>query len=420
MRGRSLFAALFLGLLSLLIGVQPSFGAGFALYEGSARGNALGGGLVGRADDPSALFYNPAGITQVPGTQAQLGVTVILPDTDVKTRNSPFGDADDTTSTENNVWIPPHAYLTYQFSDKVWFGLATFSRFGLGTEFPEDWPGRFNNYNAVIETLSINPNIAFKLNDQFSFAVGMEVMYFDLELERKLPIPSPVLETDQSLNGDSFGYGFNLAMHYKPCKYAAFGVSYRSQVKQNVEGDADFHSPAPIFTDTDVEGSVVLPDEVFLGVAIYPTDRLSFEIGAIWTNWSTFDELKIKFDDPQIGFGGADEISVPKDWDDVWRINFSAEYKLLDWLDLRAGYVYDESPIPDHTVDYLVPANDRHMFAFGPGFHWDRWTVDLSYTYLLIEERDVDARPAPPDFVLDSKFENGHAHLIGATVGYKF
>lgn len=160
-------------------------GAGFALYEGSARGNALGGATVGRADDPSALFFNPAGVTQLPGTQVMAGATFIMPKTDVTTQ-AYSGAPGVTTTSESNV-APPHLYLTYQATDRVWLGLGVFSPFGLGTEFNSSWPGRYNSYNAVIQTMTINPNIAFKLNDRLSMAIGLDFMYFKLKLEQMVP-----------------------------------------------------------------------------------------------------------------------------------------------------------------------------------------------------------------------------------------
>jgi long-chain fatty acid transport protein len=150
-----------------------------------------------------------------------------------------------------------------------------------------------------------------------------------------------------------------------------------------------------------------------------PVDRWSVEVGATWTNWSTFDALTVKYDvDPQALTTGSATYSNKKDWDDVWRYQIGVEYKALDWLDLRAGYVFDEEPSPDEWVDYLVPANDRHLFNLGTGFHWNKWTLDLSYTYLMIEDRDVDESRS--EGVLQSDFEDGHAHLIGMSVGYKF
>jgi len=345
---------------------------------------------VGRADDPSALFYNPAGITQLPGLQVMGGATAITPGTEVTTTDPVTGDRT-TTETEDNVWIPPHLYATYQFTDKVWFGLGIFSPFGLGTEFDEDWPGRYNSYEAIIQSLTINPNIAVKVTDKLSLAAGLEAMWFDLSLKKKIPTGPPtqlpaVGDLDMGLEGDSFGYGFNLAGHYKALSWLSLGISYRSQVKQHVEGEADFTntlSPFGLFRDTDASGTITLPDELFLGIAFYPIERLSLEISGVWTRWSTYDELTITFDDPIVP--NVNSSTAEKKWHDTWRIQFGVEYKATDWLDLRAGYTFDEEPVDTEFTDYLVPANDRHLFSFGPGFYWNNFTLDLSYTYLMIE-----------------------------------
>jgi long-chain fatty acid transport protein len=417
MRGRSLLLCLMIGALVFLSGSQAVFGAGFALYEGSARGNALGGTLVGRADDPSALFYNPAGITQLEGIQLMAGLTAIIPSTDVRFLGASFGSKD-------NVWLAPHFYGTYQFSDRLWFGLGMFSPFGLGTEFDHDWPGRFNNFNAVIQTLNINPNVALKLTDKLSLAAGFDVMWFDLKLEQSVAnlTTMGLGVIDQDLTGSTFGYGFNLALHYRACDWMRLGVSYRSQIKQHIDGEAAF-SPnlkfGPFnFVNMDVSGTVNLPDELFLGATFYPMPNLSFEAGAVWTRWSTFDELSIRYEKP-IVLPNVQSATAQKDWNDVWRIQFGVEYKATDWLDLRAGYVFDMEPSVDRFADYLVPANDRHLFNFGPGFHWGNWSTDLSYTYLMIVDRDVDNSESK-GFINPSEFRNGNAHLIGVSVGYKF
>jgi long-chain fatty acid transport protein len=414
-----------LGLAGVFLAVNMARGAGFALYEGSARGNALGGTLVGRADDPSALFYNPAGMTQLPGLQVVAGATAIVPKTDVVTTD---GGADARSETKTNCFVPPHFYSTYQYTDSVWFGLGVFPRFGLGTEFDADWPGRYNSYNAAIETLTVNPNVAFKVNDKLSLAGGVSWMWFDLTLEQKIDFgslnsPDPdtnALDVDQSLTGDNSGYGFNLALHYKALDRMSLGVSYVSRTKQEIKGEADFSKPAgvpsTVFNDTKASGKITLPDILFLGAVFYPVDRLSLELDGVWTRWSTYDELTIHYRDPILP--GVKSITKEKKWDDVWRVQIGVEYKALDWLDLRLGYVYDDSPIPRETADYLVPANDRHLYNFGCGLHWGQWTADLSYTYLDIESRSVS--PRPEDGVLDSRFKDSHAHLIGSSVSYNF
>jgi len=414
-----------LGILCLLVAASMARGAGFALYEGGARGNALGGTLVGRANDPSTLFYDPAGMTQLPGFQVMGGATAIMPKTDVVTT---YGGTRSRSETETNLFLPPHLYSTYQYTESIWLGLGVFSRFGLGTEFDPNWPGRYNSYNAVIKTLTVNPNVALKVNDKLSLAGGVSWMYLDLTLEQKIDFSSPsnpdpntnALDIDQSLTGDSSGYGFNLAAHYKALDSLSLGVSYVSRTKQEIKGKADFTKPAGVpafmFNDTKVSGEITLPDMLFFGAVVHPMDRLSLELDGIWSRWSTYDELTIYYRDPILP--GVNSITKDKRWNDVWRVQVGVEYKALDWLDLRLGYVYDDSPVPRETADYLLPTNDRHLYSIGCGILLGRWTVDLSYTYLDMESRSVSARPG--DGVLDSRFKDSDAHLIGSSLSYKF
>ncbi|NLI82465.1 MAG: transporter [Deltaproteobacteria bacterium] len=422
MRGKCWLRGMVFLALCMVFGVEGAWGAGFALYEGSARGIALGGAVVGRADDPSALFYNPAGITQLPGLQLMTGVAPIMPSTDVTTT---VAGVSRTTTTEDNVWLPPHFYATYQVTDRVWLGLGFFSPFGLGTEFDENWPGRYNSYRAVIQSLTLNPNIAIKLNDQFSLAAGLEAMWFDLDLRQKIPV-TRFGDVDQTLKGDSFGYGFNVGLRYQPCRYFAFGASYRSQVTQHVEGRADFSKPTALaqlfpasFRDTDASGTITLPDMLFLGAVFYPTPRISLEIGSVLSRWSTYDALTIRYDNPvNLVTRNINSVIREKNWHDTWRFQTGLEFKATNWLDLRLGYVFDEEPAPTEFADYLVPANDRHLLNFGTGIHFGNWVVDLAYTYLIIEDRDnVLARA---DGVLNSSFSNGDAHIFGLSLGYKF
>mgnify|MGYP001766715388 CR=1 FL=1 len=395
--------------LLLAVGLQSGYGAGFGLYEGSARGNALGGTMVGRADDPSAIYYNPAGITQLSGMQVMVGATAIRPSTTVKTM-TPAGEV--STESEDNTWIPPHLYGTYQVVDNVWAGVGLFSRFGLGTEFPSDWPGRYNSYDAEIQTLTLNPDVALKLNDQISVAAGVNATWFDLTLKQKIPTTpdyNPATDIDAKMTGDAIGYGYNFGVRYQPLKWVAFGAAYQSEVDEDVDGSIDLGA-----WDSDASGDVTLPSEIQLGVVFMPTEKLSLEVGALRTGWSSYDQLKIKFDDPTVL---GPESTSEKDWDDVWRYQCGVEYKLSDRLDLRVGYTYDEEPIPGDTVDYLVPANDRQLYSIGCGYHVKDWTLDLSYTYLTIRDRDVDARM--DDGVLPSKFRDGETHLLGVSLSAK-
>lgn len=412
-----------IALALVLTSAQFCSAAGFAIYEWSARGNALGGATVGRADDPSALASNPAGITQLDGLQVLAGFTAIHPVLDIRT-----GDKW-TTSDEDSLWVPPHFYATWKVNDRYSIGLGTFSRFGLGSVFDEDWEGRYNSYEAVIQSVSINPNVAVKVTDKLSAAFGVDATYLDITMKKKINFL--VQDGDADLQADGMGYGFNMALHYQPCQYAKLGLSYRSPVTMKVNGDADFSDiPSGLvglgyFHDTSASGTVTLPDSFAFGVAMYPTEKLSIEVGAVYTLWSKYDELKINYGSPLYSptAGAITQTVTPKKWSDVWRFNVGVEYAALDWLDLRAGYVFDQSPLNDDTIDYLVPANDRHLLNGGLGFHWDNWTVDLNYTYLMIMDRDIDARNKYADGsyeIYEGEIDNADAHMVGLSVGYKF
>ena len=406
----------------VLLAAHVGFAAGFGIYEWSARGNALGGATVGRADDPSALASNPAGITQLDGLQVLAGFTAIHPVLDVKADGKWY------SSDKDSLWIPPHFFATWKVNDRYSIGLGTFSRFGLGSVFDDDWGGRYNSYEAIIESMSINPNVAVKVTDNFSAAFGVEAVYLNFSKKQKFNVIKfhPVIpDGDLHLEADGWGYGFNMGLHYQPCDYAKIGLSYRSPVTMKVTGDADFDTPdmikalvpAGTFTDTSASGTVTLPDSFSFGVAVYPYEKLSVEVGAVYTLWSKYDELKINYGDPVLPTSTPTQSIQAKNWDDVWRFNIGVEYAALDWLDLRAGYVFDQSPVQDDTIDYMVPANDRHLFNGGVGFHWDNWMVDVNYTYLMIMDRDIDGRD---DGVRDGEIDNADAHMVGLSVGYKF
>lgn len=411
----------FLACCMVLASAQISAAAGFGIYEWSARGNALGGATVGRADDPSAVASNPAGITQLDGVQMLGGFTVIHPVVDIKAGNEWF------SSDEDASWVPPHFYATWKANDRYSLGLGVFSRFGLGSVVDEDWAGRYNSYEAIIQSMSINPNVAVKVTDKLSAAFGVESTYLSFGQKKKLDLSGRQIEAfdgDADLAADGWGYGFNMALHYQPCQYAKVGLSYRSPVTMKVTGDVDFSDiPAAyrargLFRDTSASGKVTLPDSFSLGVAIYPTEKLSVEVGAVYTLWSKYDELTINYGDPILPSATPSQSSTPKNWNDVWRFNLGVEYAALDWLDLRAGYVFDQSPLNDDTIDYMVPANDRHLLNGGVGFHWDNWTVDLGYTYLMIMDRDIDGRAGSG--VLDGEIDNADAHIMSMSVGYAF
>ncbi len=384
------------------LGCGTALGAGFALYDWSARGNALGGAMVGRADDPSAIAFNPAGITQIPGSSMMAGLAFIMPGGTLTNM-----DTGDSVGLIDHTFIPPHFYYTRQMSDKVWFGVGLMTRFGLGTDLPEDWFGRFNSYYADIQSLSLNPNLAWKVNEQLSLSVGVEALWFEYGARRKIPPSQQIpMGTDFRLLGDDIGYGWNLGLHYKLDESTRVGFHYRSQVDLTISGNVDF------LGSRDAWGDLTLPEMFMFGISRQVTPKLNVEVGAIYTGWSSYDRLEINVE-------GLPTDPVEKNWKNVWRYQLGFEYKYSPEWTWRFGYTYDQSPIPDDTIDYQLPMSDRQLFSLGFGYTKNDRTWDFAYTYLMADDRTIAARPGD-GIPNDTRTSNMDANIIVISYSVRF
>jgi long-chain fatty acid transport protein len=386
---------------------SAGLGSGFALYEAGARSSSLAGAVVARADDLSAIFYNPAGLVQLPGFRVMGGLSLFIPQAEIVTHLGPIATH---TGLDSGVLLAPHFFTSYQAANRVWLGLGLYSPFGLGIRYPDNWLGNINIIKANIQTLNLNPTVSVKITDNLSAGAGLDIMYFNFNMKRVLPLPFLGPQT-LDLEGDTWGLGFNLGLLLKPLDYLSLGFSYRSQVRQQVDGTARF-SPNGLL-DADARGSIILPDMIFAGIMVRPLEKLSVELGTIWTHWSLFRNFDIRFSNV------LGTLSEPKNWHDTWRGQMGVEYRALPWLDLRAGYAYENEPMADGYADYLVPSpNRRHSFAFGTGFHWNAVTVDLAYTLVFIPNHTVNDSLATG--VLPSDFQARLSHVIGMSFSYKF
>ncbi len=423
--------------LLCIISTTTAFGSGFALYEGSAAGNADTAGVTAKGGEPGAIFFNPAGITTVPGTQVQGGVSVVAPKAKVQGVN-PYTGEKLSAKGRNRVWPLPHAYMTHQLNDDFWLGFGIYTRFGLGAEFHEDWFGRYNNTDAKIVTFILNPVVAWKASDSVSLSAGLSVEYFDITLKQMIdgagaagmrnyndPSPSP-FDIRQEMDGDDFALGFNLGITLKPVEKLSVGAAYHSRIKHRVDGDLKYTKPAPLeaamgphfFRSGKAKGTVELPDMLMTAFSYDFTERLTAGFGITFTHWSTYDELLIRAKEHPI-LPGKNELRSDKDWSNTLRYTAGASYELNESVTLRASYTYDESPLRKKTADYLVPAHDRHIFAIGCGYKTGEWVFDGSYFFEVIENMNVPARVAE-GVMPETKFKDGLAHCFGISVTRKF
>ena len=389
--------------VALVLGVASSAMAeGFALTEWSARGLGLASGMVGRADDVSAIAYNAAGITQLPGVQVMGGMALVAP---MGTLSLDTDNGKQETTTKPAVWAAPHAYASWQLNDSLWLGLGVFSRFGLGNSYDQNWTGRYNLYSVNLQTVSAVPTLAWKINDMFSVSAGLEIMNVNLTTEQKLT--SPVIaalragDQDIEVQASGWGVGGHFGLHARLNDEWSVGLAYKTQVTVNAYGDAKHDGKlagkTPELTNCDAHGTVCL-----------------------WTRWSTYNSLNIYMDN------GNQSISH-KNWQDGWNFNASVEYKPLDWWSLRAGFWYETPVINEDHSDFMVPSNGRTALTLGTGVEWNDFTIDFAYCHMWINPTnydDTDASgirtPGLASGITGGNSKDTVANIYMLSFGYKF
>ncbi|MBR0057051.1 MAG: TonB-dependent receptor, partial [Kiritimatiellae bacterium] len=408
--------------------------AGFALEEGSARGNVTPGELTAGGGEPASLYFNAATITDLPGTQVQAGASLIKPWADVLTVN-PYTGQRDIGHGHSKVWTLPSAYATHQLNDSLWLGFGVFTRYGLGAEFPQTWAGRYSSYKAEILSIDASPQLAWKATDSLSLSIGLSLRYFDIELAQKIdaaglyglrpynnPSYSPY-DIDQDLHGDDIRPGLDLGLSWKATDTLTLGAAYHSRMQFKVRGDAKWRKPPAVnamapayFENCAFNSRNWNPDKFMAGAAWDATDRLHLSAGATFTTWHLYDGLLIKLDHDMVP--GRSELTSEKDWHDTWRLSAGAAYDLSDALTLRAGYTWDQSPINGSKADYLVPGDDRNIFALGLAWTRGAWTLDCSYFYEIVKDFTVAGHPAHG--VYDGKYQDASGHCVALSVTRRF
>lgn len=386
------------------------YAGGFAIDEQGAAAMGRANAFSADADDPSALYYNPAGIGQLEGSKINLGATFIR----VPTRfdSNMTGES---TDSKTGIFFPPTVYVSHAIRPHLHVGLGVFVPYGLSTEWPQDWEGRYSTNFSEINTLYINPNVVWSHTDRFHVAVGASYVPSDVTLTSRLELtPAPDGEVEIKATGS--GVGYNLAILAALPGNNQMGVSYRSPVKIDFDGEGDFRFPDPSLNfDVKIFSELTLPPSVVVGLAHQAGEHYIFELDVQWTGWSRFKEVAIVFDDPSI----SDSITEKK-WKDTYAFRLGMERRNGP-IALQAGYAFDQTPVPSETLDPSVPDADKHSFSFGGGYRWGKVEVDLAYMIILFNDRKADntLQTGGIPFVQNGTYSTT-VHEVGISIGYSF
>lgn len=399
------------------------YGSGFAIYTQGASSLGQSAATIAHTEDASAIFFNPALISKLDGTQIQIGTTLIFPN-----RKFTSDVTGKTFKEKTDFHYPSTLYVTHKLNDKISLGLGIFNPFGLGTEWPDDWEGRYITTKADMKTYNINPVISFQLAPNLAIAGGICVLYLDTTLEKKLNFSGFGLsDGNQKLKGDGTGYGFNLGILFDLNKDISIGASYRSRIKVDIDGKLNHDLPDPLlsgwFPNTNGNVKLNLPAQAHIGFYYKGFDPLTFEVAVRWEGWSSYKELKLNLDQPVLGFT---TMVTPKNWKDTYSFLFGAKYKITDSLSILAGYLYSGNPLPDDTFEPSVPDANTHLFTTGVSYKKKNFNFDIAYAYQKLQNRKknnlIDDNPL--DGLNTQTAANGTyksaLHMIGISLTYKF
>lgn len=419
--------------LALLLAASSSFAAGFRLPEAGVKAMGMGFAFTAQADDPSAIYFNPAGLMQLEGKNVMIGATYVYEKGGKFTGETPLTAAVPGVQSETQKtlhFMIPNAYFTS--TDKhngIAYGVGIFAPFGLGQEYKSVFTSIFRNQVTKIDlqTVVINPTFAFEVDEMLSIGFGIDYMYGMATLGKTPVSPAGNLyNLDLEGSGDAWGYNFGVLI--KPTKNLRIGASYRSPFELDIKkGDVNLNNinpaVAPLFgggTTFATKGNAVvrMPATFAVGVA-YTMDRWTFEADADWTFWHSFKNLPITIADqrPPVLVSTASD----KEWKDVCAIRLGAEYRVTDPLALRAGFVYDPTPVPAETLGAELPDATRLNYMVGAGYKIGPWTIDAALMYIDKKDRDISnlrLEGANPIGQV-GKWE-GKAWLAGLDIGYKF
>jgi long-chain fatty acid transport protein len=425
-RGPMLRALLALPLLALPAAVRAS---GFAIESQGARAMGFAGAYVAQAADPSAIFYNAAGIGFLKGKQLYVAGAFTGLSTDF-TGSGPNPPAGTLEKSNNGLSVLPAFYYSQAVGEKTVVGLGVSRPFAVRSKWdnPNTFTGRYICLDCQIASWSINPTVAYKLADRLSVGAGLDVRLSTFKLSRRLtaepnpfPVPTDVAELTLD-SGTDTGVGFNLGLLASPTENLSIGVSYRHKVAIDHGAQANF---VQILTGTTAVDEAVkaalpasqpatvsftYPASIAAGVALrrrYWTVEADFQ----WMLWSSFDQVTIAYaNSPSF------DTSLPMEWASTWRGAFGVEYLIGDDWEVRGGFGYDHSPAPTPTISPFIHDADRYTLGGGGSYKYERLRLDFNVRYVAFRSSSTLGISR---YDYNGSYESGGLQ-VGASLGYRF
>lgn len=393
-----------LGLLGLLLSGIDAQASGFALSEQNASGlgNAFAG-QVAAAEDASTVYFNPAGMTLLDGRQISVSADYIAPSAQFSGTGTPALSSSMGGDAGKPATVPAFFY-TMGLRPGLKFGLGVSVPFGLETEYDMLWAGETQAVKSRLQTVNVNPSVAWQVNDRLSLGLGLDSQ----KIEAELTTYSPLLPGVVTMAGDDTGMGWDAGALYQIDPETRIGLSYRSKIDYHLAGTMTSTSVVPVTAD------ITTPDSASLGVFRRLGPKWDVLAEVTWTGWSVFQELRVNN-----ATTGAAVQQVAENWRDTLRYSLGFNYHRSDRLTWRFGMCYDETPVPDaqHRTP-RIPDQNRTMLAVGAQYKLSKQTtLDAGYAHLFLKD-------APIQHTEGSVTLNGNysisVDIVGLQMSYRF
>jgi long-chain fatty acid transport protein len=406
--------------LALCISALPStvMALGFRVTDHGAEATARGGAFAATANNPTAVYHNPAGITQLEGTNFSLNVNSITFESTVDP-STPGADFDSKFEWQ----YIPETFSTWKPKDKPFaLGLGFYSPFGFAMEYPEDSTVRTIAKKGKIQFFTANPVVAVEIIPQLSLAAGMTINYSRAKLSQGLGVTAG---DDFSLKGEGYGAGVTGGLLWQPSKQHSFGVQYFGPVDIRYHGHARVRVPAftlpvevlpgltiPVDiprTETEEDADIIIefPQTITAGYSFRPAEDWNFEFNVEWTDWDRLNTETIRL---------SESVDQPLvfNYESSFMYEFGVTKKLQGGWSLSAGYIYSENSVPNEAFNPIVPDSNRHVLSVGVGRQYDQWNWYVGYQYAYGPHRTIDQQT----------FADGNyrfqSHAVSFTLGCNF
>jgi len=338
------------------------WGLGFRIPNQDAEATARGNAFVATADNPSALYYNPAGITQMQGQNVQLGAHVISVNSHYKAST---GGAE--ADTDFEIQPVPEFYYVYAPKDyPLAFGLGVYAPFGLGLEWPGNVPFRTLAGEGRLQYITVSPIVAWRINSTLSIAAGPTLNYSTAMLRRGIGI---VPDDEFRFRGNGHAFGAKAGVLWQPHPKWSLGLSYFSPTTVDYRGNSTAKPIVPQKFGTSAE--LEFPQFIMGGISFRPTTNWNVEVGVDWTDWDTLDTVTLK----GTAFG---EVPLVFNWKSSFLAHFGVSRYLRHGYWVSAGYFFSENSTSDADFNPIVPDTDLHVASMGFGHKGEHWNWAIS------------------------------------------